>query len=234
MEIGEKTDSQILKGQACFTLNLEGQYDKAIKACITVLQEYEDDTQIWNSIGIAFRETGKSDAALAAFDMAILIDPGNQRARNNRKKIFKIQYDENLLFDDVNYILDRIGRYIENHPGKTTLEQNFTNLLARVGKRFEQFWKERYDEVKKLQEPLQKFLDGGPRDNDYIAGNYKEEKVRCPNTKCRHGKITEVWGVVPMTENCPTCNGNGYLIKRTRIPDTVVRVDVYHHEGKRK
>lgn len=52
-------------------------------------------------------------------------------------------------------------------------------------------------------------------------------RVRCPNPRCKKGRIYDAVGFVGFDEPCPTCNGLGYVMVDKSVPDQIIRHE--HH-----
>jgi hypothetical protein len=43
--------------------------------------------------------------------------------------------------------------------------------------------------------------------------------VKCPNPKCRNGRVPDYVGFAVFSDPCPTCGGNGFVMVTRTVPD---------------
>jgi len=131
---------------ACYNLGrmkqLENDHNSAIPIYRIMLDEQSDIGEAWNNLGVAYRETGKPDAAISCFRKAVVFAPDMAEAWNN----LGVAQDESNLTDNA---LQSYKKAIEIQPDYPSAHLNLGISLQKA----EQFKKAQghYNKVLEIQ-----------------------------------------------------------------------------------
>jgi len=131
---------------ACYNLGrlkqLENDHQGAIVIYRVMLEQQPNIGQVWNNLGVAYREIGKPDDAVASFRAAVRFAPEMAEAWNN----LGVAQDEFNLTEDA---LNSYKKAIEIQPDYLSPHLNLGLVLQKT----EQFKEaeERYNQVLKIQ-----------------------------------------------------------------------------------
>jgi predicted TPR repeat methyltransferase len=131
---------------ACYNLARLKQRDNDHKGALTIyksiLEKQPDYGEVWNNLGVAYRETGNQDEAISCFHRAVKFTPGMAEAWNN----LGVAQDEFNMFKDSS---ESYRKAIEIHPDYTSAHFNLGSSLQKL-KQFKEA-EERYKKVLEIK-----------------------------------------------------------------------------------
>ncbi|MFW2367647.1 MAG: tetratricopeptide repeat protein [Desulforhopalus sp.] len=134
---------------ACYNLARLMQRENDHKSALTIykriLEEQPDYGEVWNNLGVAYRETGKQDESISSFHKAVKFSPDMAEAWNNL----------GVAQEELNMIIDSSKSYrkaIEIYPDYTSAHFNLGSSLQKLKK------------FKEAEEHYQKVLEIKPDD----------------------------------------------------------------------
>ncbi len=134
---------------ACYNLARLKQRDNDHKSALTIykkiLEEQPDFGEVWNNLGVAYRETGNQDESISCFQKAVKFTPGMPEAWNN----LGVAQDEFSMFHDSS---KSYRKAIEIYPDYTSAHFNLGSSLQKL------------KQYKKAEEHYKKVLQIKPDD----------------------------------------------------------------------
>lgn len=131
---------------ACYSLGrlkqLENDHQGAINIYKAMLNQQPNDGQVWNNLGVAYREIGKPDDAIASYRAAVRFAPQMAQAWNN----LGVAQDELNLTENA---LNSYRKAIEIHPDYVSPHLNL-GISLQKSKQFKEA-EEHYNWVLKIQ-----------------------------------------------------------------------------------
>lgn len=114
---------------ACYNLarlqQRENDHKGAIAIYRKILKEQPDYGQVWNNLGIAYKETGQQDESMTCFEKAVEFAPDMAEAWNN----LGVAQDERNMFDESS---NSYRKAIEIHPDYISAHFNFGSTLQKL------------------------------------------------------------------------------------------------------
>jgi len=134
---------------ACYNLarlmQRENDHQGALSIYRTMLENQPDLGEVWNNLGVAYRETGDQDEALSCFQKAVKFAPGMAEAWNN----LGVAQDE---FNMVEKAPESYRKAIELRSDYTSAHFNLGTSLQKLGR------------FKEAEEHFNKVLEARPDD----------------------------------------------------------------------